>query len=108
VIELIVRVALALLAAHDYTANDGSDAAFHTMTPEWQEVYMNMARAAIEAMREPTEAMLDASWTTCIRRPAADYIATELASPRDAHRHKTRIRHRAMIDASLHEGEAQR
>jgi len=66
------------------------------------------ARAAIEAMREPTEAMLDASWTTCIRRPAADYIATELASPRDAHRHKTRIRHRATIDASLHEGEAQR
>lgn len=69
--------------------------------------YEDMARAAIEAMTEPTEAMLDASWATCVDRPPAEYMATALASPKDA-RHKAKLRHRAMIRASLNEGEAQR
>lgn len=59
------------------------------------------AHAAIEAIREPTETMLEASWRTCVGRPAEDYMAVQLARPKDAHMFKTKQRHRAMIDAAL-------
>lgn len=55
--EMIERVARAILAAHDHTTNDGAIGGFETMTPDWQECYRGMALAAIEALRVPTEAM---------------------------------------------------
>jgi hypothetical protein len=54
-------------------------------------MYMSMARAAIEAMREPTEAMVDAVWT----RPDANGSQYPIGGYRE--------QYRAMIDAALNE-----
>jgi hypothetical protein len=57
---LIERVARAIAVFHrlgtDYVAPDGSR---HPVEPRWEE-WTDHARAAIEAMREPTEAMIEA------------------------------------------------
>ena len=67
--EMVERVARAILAGHDWTigAFDGvglsgsGPTGWDALDPGWQEAYRNMARAAIEAMREPTEEMEDAA-----------------------------------------------
>lgn len=55
--EMVERVARAILASHDYSKNDGKEGGFESLSPEWQEVLLANARAAIEAMRWPTDAM---------------------------------------------------
>ena len=61
------------------------------------------AGAAIEAMREPTQAMLDASWNNVREVKPDDRMAVLLMSTSMAHRVKTLNRWRAMIDAALKE-----
>lgn len=64
--EMVERVARAMLSAHDWTQNhDRTESGWDSVSPDWQEVYRAMARAAIEGMREPTEAMLDATGGDC-------------------------------------------
>lgn len=58
---MIERVARAILAGHDWTQNsERQENGWDSVPPDWQEAYRSMARAAIEAMMEPTEAMLEA------------------------------------------------
>lgn len=64
---------------------------------------LERARAAIEAMRGPTDAMIDAAWQTIKNATPEQRIAIELARPADAHRAKMRQRFGAMIDAALSE-----
>lgn len=59
--EMVERVARAILASHDYSKNDGKEGGFESLSPEWQEVLLANARAAIEAMREPTDDMKNCS-----------------------------------------------
>lgn len=59
--EIVERVAKAILAGHDWTHDDGNDPSLPTgweaVPPDWRDAYRAMARAAIEAMREPTADM---------------------------------------------------
>lgn len=48
--EMVRRVKAAILLAEGHQEWD-------ELAPHWEETYTAMARAAIEAMREPTEAM---------------------------------------------------
>lgn len=67
---------------------------------------VTQARAAIEAMREPTEAMLEASWAHTREVAAETRMMAELADPKVSHIYKMRVRHKAMIDAALSEAES--
>ena len=86
--EMVERVAEALWTArgnaHDNWPADGPLA---KQAPWVQRIVREEARAAIEAVREPTDAMLD----------AAEYEESDLT--REGH---AQI-HRAMIDAALKE-----
>jgi hypothetical protein len=89
--SMIERVARAMLAAHDHTTNDGAVGGFETMTPDWQEVYRAMARASVEAMREPSSVMV---WTGASYLDAAKDEGTLLL---------VSSAYTAMIDAVLRE-----
>ena len=82
--SMVERVARAICAS-DF---DGDTAVYDEMSAAQRENFTVNARAAIEAMREPTDAML---------------MAAGLHGGST-----TKGRYRAMIDASLHEGEAER
>jgi hypothetical protein len=60
--DMVERVARAILAAHDWTTNDGAAGGWDTLTADWQECFRRQARSAIDAMREPTDDMEAAGW----------------------------------------------
>jgi isochorismate hydrolase len=70
------------------------------LNEDW-DVRVAYANAAIEAMREPTDKMLDASWQATIKRQPEEYMAMALLPQNEQHPVKMRHRYRAMIDAAL-------
>ncbi len=58
--------------------------------------------------REPTEAMLKASWDQTAAATPAERMANELCDTKTAHMHKMRRRYRAMIAAINPEGNDER
>lgn len=50
--DMVGKAARAILAAHDWTKNDGREGGWDTLSAEWQECFEDMARAAIETVRE--------------------------------------------------------
>ena len=57
--DMVEKVARATLDAHKYVTS------WEELTPEWKEVHLRMARAAIAVMREPTDAQLAAFTRSC-------------------------------------------
>jgi hypothetical protein len=94
--DMVERVARAILAGHDWTTDHeprevtGWDA----LPPDWQDAYRGMARAAIEAMRNPTKRMRMAACAAMSpgKRPTQKVVSNPA---------KHAIRYRAMIDAAL-------
>lgn len=68
--------------------------ALHKDPEAYHGYFENAARAAIEAMREPTRKMIDAAWTSTT-------IHGEHPKGVLSHKTKTRTRWNAMIDAAL-------
>lgn len=101
--SMVLTVAKAILAAHDHTKNDGAEGGWDSMTPDWQGTFMDLARAAILAMRDSTDEMVGASWDHTRTRTREEYMAASLATPESAHKVKTKQRWQAMIDAALKE-----
>ncbi|HDZ37648.1 MAG TPA: hypothetical protein ENH62_05080 [Marinobacter sp.] len=66
--------------------------------------YDDKAKAAIGAMREPTEEMLLASWHQTASVSSERRMAVELGTPRSAHLAKMKQRWQAMIDKALEDG----
>lgn len=64
---------------------------------------LDKARAAISAMREPTEAMIDAAWLKTRTSSPADIQALRSMPNQMAFEYKMRHRYIAMIAAALHE-----
>lgn len=96
--SMIERVAGALLTQmlsgqEDWRGRNRPDKQLDDLPLDWQEVYREYARAAIEAMREPTSAMLDAGGS--FLETAWDHWHT------DDQRAKTAFG--LMIDAALHD-----
>ncbi|TGV74473.1 hypothetical protein EN792_058370, partial [Mesorhizobium sp. M00.F.Ca.ET.149.01.1.1] len=61
--DMVERVARAILSGHDWTTDLGVDDAvtgWEGIGADWQQAYLSMARAAIEAMREPTPEVIQA------------------------------------------------
>ena len=71
------------------------------LSPAVQDMRRGLAEAAIEAMREPTPAMVRASWRTVEVVPKDQRMAVLLMSSQSAHEIKALNRWRAMIDAAL-------
>lgn len=77
--DMVERVAVAILAAHDWTQNPVSNddglqvtpaiTGWNALTPDWQECFRGMARAAIEAMREPPVELLEAMHAAMFSEP---------------------------------------
>lgn len=61
------------------------------------------ARAAIKAMREPTDAMAAASWAATVNVDPERRMFTDMMSTETAHQFKAKARYTAMIDAALQE-----
>ena len=58
---MIEKVARAIYASHPFNDNhDSPHPGFDGLTPDWRETLFANARAALEAMREPTPEMLAA------------------------------------------------
>lgn len=66
--------------------------------------WRGVVRDIVEALREPTDAMVEAAWTDTVRASPDERMALELGNAKDAFRHKLKRRHRAMIDAVLDGG----
>lgn len=93
--EMIERVARAVFAESHEIGNTHGD--FDILMPEVQEVFIRFARAAIEAMREPTATMVSAgSRQRPYREDDGDYDGME-------YRGNTEGTWQAMIDAALKE-----
>lgn len=96
--EMLERVAIGLREAHGRRLTPWSE-----LPPFIREPYFDMARAAIEAMREPAEAMLAAArdpiWTF-----SQDYAPSDRdpkAQKEDSAEGVAAAAWRAMIDAAL-------
>lgn len=64
--EMVERVARAIYASHAFNDNhDSPDPGFDGLTEGWRNVMYANARAAIEAMRAPTEVMKYVGGTKC-------------------------------------------
>lgn len=74
-----------------------------TQTDKMWQAFLPEATAAIEAMRVPTEAMLEAAWTCTKNVPADLRMAVDLMHTSQAHKIKMKHRCAAMIDAALNE-----
>lgn len=81
---MIERVARAICSELDYDLDNPAIAQFRGM-------YLRMARAAIEAMRIPSQAMMDAGDGCCGEYGCGDYRMKQIFS--------------AMIDAALNDQE---
>lgn len=59
--EMVEKVARAILAGHDWTGDSTGEPdeprGWESLPGDWQDAYRSVARAAIEALREPTDAM---------------------------------------------------
>ena len=66
----------------------------------WRD-YERPARAAIAAMRAPSEAMVGASWKTTQAATPHQRMMAQLGDPAKVAAHKTRERWQAMIDEAL-------
>lgn len=53
--DSVERVARAILSGHNWANGDSAPKGFDEMTPDWQDAYRNMARAAIEAIGAPAQ-----------------------------------------------------
>lgn len=60
-----------------------------------------LAKASIDAMRDPTPEMIKAAWDVTESVSPMNRMAAELASPKMQHETKMRARYDAMIDAAL-------
>ncbi len=109
--SMIERVARAVLASHEWTEPtrfiDGIEVAapadpWDRLSPDWQEVYRKGARAAILAMRTPTDEMLEAAWRHTAHVVSLDQrMAHELANPKASFKVKLAQRWKAAIDQAL-------
>jgi hypothetical protein len=90
--EMVERVARAICKA-DGRDPDSDFTSGNATFPAWQ-AYQSRARAAIEAMREPTEAMIEAGGLSDAARP---YDGPE----GEGCQFYPAIAYRAMIDAAL-------
>lgn len=104
--EIVEKVARAILAAHDWTIDNqpGEKTGWEAMQPDWQDAYRAMARGAIEAMREPTEAMVTAAAKSLYGAEDDVYAPrfTELREKdRDRFRDDARYALKAGIDTAL-------
>lgn len=68
---MIEKVARALCVADGYAPEECDTEVGHTPAPLWHD-YINRARAAIEAMREPAEGMVDAGTASITGRGVPD------------------------------------
>lgn len=94
--EMVERVARALAAAEFYQFPETDkfiEANWHQFAPELAERYRIRARAAIAAMREPTEVMVEAGYQPSGFEPSDVGVSHEDASDL----------YQAMIDAALAE-----
>lgn len=57
---MLERCARAILALHDWTANDGAEGGWGSLSEDWREVYRKSARAVIEELMKPDRAIKDA------------------------------------------------
>ena len=92
---MVERVARAICIKNDYEP-DGD----YMGVPAWT-LFVDSARAAIEAMREPNDRMIGA-YVSCIRGSARGR-ETANKDVRGMHAGKARVRWSAMIDAALAE-----
>lgn len=60
--EMVERVARATYEARPYGDEHAGDLIWDRLEDGWKDRHRDMARAAIEAMREPTDAMVDAAY----------------------------------------------
>jgi isochorismate hydrolase len=88
-VERVVRVI-------ERNARRGRNGAYVTDIPK-------LAREVVKVMREPTAAMLAASWDRTVATTPEERMLCELGDAREAHVLKLRRRYRAMIDAALQE-----
>lgn len=103
---LIERVARALARADGCNPDDPAYVRYpggHAFGLCWRDKYQTKAVAAIEAMREPTEAMLKAAFVAMNATPSGTWKAmkAEGVTPRRLFDVKMAPRFRAMIDAAL-------
>ncbi|KAA3518871.1 hypothetical protein DXT89_26745 [Agrobacterium vitis] len=90
---MIERVARALYDASPYRDNEGS---YDEQSPMYKSFCLALASAAIEAMREPTEAMV---------KKGVEFSLSSTLSGNYRWQNYVADKHRAMIDAALKEGE---
>ena len=95
-----------------FTALTGTDTINNRMTWEEHDLdpynnhWRHIALAAVKAMREPTEAMVEAAWVGTKNVPPEARMAGELfMSARDLHNEKMKLRYGAMIGAIIAEAE---
>lgn len=93
--DMVERVARAICASMGYAPDMDASQEFTNRTgPMWM-AYIQEARAAIGAMREPTEAMVEAG---------AEDVASEYDDGKDQkHRETARVSFTSMITAALKE-----
>lgn len=96
--EMIERVAIAIRVARM-----GPEREWHTINEELREEYRRYARAAIEAMREPSSSMLKAAFVAMNETPGGEWrrMKAENLSPREIFDAKMVPRWQAAIDAAL-------
>lgn len=64
------------------------------------EAYLPAARAALDAVEEPTEGMLEAAWQATRNATPEQHMAYQLGDQRQSHILKMRHRYAAMIRAA--------
>ena len=86
------------IASYIYQSRNGAECAPWLRLP-WcqQEPYRNDARAALIAMRDPTDAMLEAAWNLTVVVTPEERMLAELGDMREVHKRKMRRRYRAMM-----------
>ncbi len=102
--EMVERVALAIWLKRE----SGLPARVRRLVPDdldrttgaWAHM-LGLAEAAILAMREPTEGMIQAAWRHTENRTPAERMMYELADHKAAALSKFRRRYSAMVDEAL-------
>ena len=103
--NMVGRVARAIdpeeWATQDGLAKYSPDLWASPVEAERREGLTNRARAAVEAMLEPTEEMIQAAWTATQKRSPEEYLFAAGVPASVSHAHKMRVRYKAMIIAAL-------